>query len=972
MGVVYKAEDTKLKRLVALKFLPPDLTRDEEAKERFIQEAQTASSLDHLNICTIYEIDETQDGQMFIAMAYYEGETLKKKVSSNQLSVNSTIEIAIQMAQGLAKAHQHDIVHRDVKPANVILTNEGVVKIIDFGLAKLAGAKGITKTPSTMGTVAYMSPEQTQDETVDHRTDIWSLGVVLYEMLTGQLPFKGGYDQAVIYSIMNEDPKPIAALRSSLPIALAQIVEKALQKDRSERYQRMDEFIVDLRHLKGEPTPPEILLPPRVTKTPKKKSWALALSGLILVAAILALLGYFFWPQSQEEVVERIPVAVADFVNETKEEELDGLSGMLITALEQSRRLSVLTRSRMFDVLKQMGKENVDRIDETLGREICQRANVKTLVVASIRKFGKLYTIDLKIIDLDKNEHLFVTNETGEGQESIPAMIDKLSEETRAEFKERAAEIRATSRKVAEVTTINLDAYQHYFRGEDFINKLLFAEAEKEFKQAIAIDSTFGLAYYRLAYVLYWRSGSEQIARGSERRRVALQKAFALSERIPEKEKYLLSGLYAKSEKGFAAEIVVLREMAQHYPNDKEMLYQLGDDFYHIGKYDSAVAYLEKVLTMDPAFERALQHLVRTYADLGQYEKMLPAARKFQMLNEREGNYFIGEYYYHVGDYKTALAYMEKMLAVPFNDWTFRRAVPYAAAAYMKTGQFQRIADYLERHSAEIPDLSNLLLSAYIQFQNLPQADKLLFEAEKYFSISAAANWPSAFFSPYFGKYRRSIEVFDEMEESGWQANDTARVVDVKIFKALYFLWGWNDFAKAWVEFEKALQYPAHIPYWKNVAILYAYRGEYDKAESVAAQKESAEMQQFVRVFIHSGMLECADARAIADSLFPSQPEHIRTWALYPLAQCQFETGQYEAALASLREIQKSIDNAGGFHAVYYPKSFYLLGKIYEKKGDKKLAIKNYEKLLELWKDADQDLPELIDAKARLAKLHGA
>jgi tetratricopeptide (TPR) repeat protein len=312
---------------------------------------------------------------------------------------------------------------------------------------------------------------------------------------------------------------------------------------------------------------------------------------------------------------------------------------------------------------------------------------------------------------------------------------------------------------------------------------------------------------------------------------------------------------------------------------------------------------------------------------------------------------------------------MEKMLALPFNDWTFRRAMPYVAAAYMKTGQFQRIADYFKRHAAEIPDLFYLLLQAYIQLQNPPLAEKLLFEADKYFPVSAAANWPCAFFSPYLGKYRRSIEAFDEMEKMSWQAIDTARVVDVKIFKALYFVWGWNDFNRAWLELEKALQYPAYIPYWKNVALLYAYRGDFVRAESLAVQKETPGMQQFIRLFIHSGKHECNYAKAIADSLFPSQPEHIRTWALYPLAQCQFETGQYEAALTSLLQIQKSSDNVGGFHAVYYPKSFYLMGKTYEKKGDKKLAIQNYEKLLELWKSADADLPELIETKARLAAL---
>ncbi len=251
MGVVYKADDTKLKRRVALKFLPLDLTRDEEAKVRFIHEAQAASALDHPNICTIYEIDEDEEGRMFIAMAYYEGETLaakiKQQTANSKKSLDWAIDIAIQIAQGLAKAHEHGIIHRDIKPANVMITNDGVVKILDFGIAKLSGRTRLTKTGGTVGTVAYMSPEQAQGQEVDHRTDIWSFGVVLYEMITGQLPFKDEYDQAVMYLIVNEAPHPIQKLNSSVSSELEQIVTKALQKKPESRYSSAAEIITALK-----------------------------------------------------------------------------------------------------------------------------------------------------------------------------------------------------------------------------------------------------------------------------------------------------------------------------------------------------------------------------------------------------------------------------------------------------------------------------------------------------------------------------------------------------------------------------------------------------------------------------------------------------------------------------------------------------------------------------------------------------
>lgn len=259
MGVVYKAEDTRLKRHVALKFLPQNLTRDEEAKERFIQEAQAASALDHPNICIIHEIDETEDGRTFITMACYEGETLKEMIERGPLKLEEAIDIAIQVTQGLEMVHKKGIIHRDIKPGNIFITGEGVAKLLDFGLAKLAGQVGLTKAGTTLGTVAYMSPEQAGGEEVNSATDIWSLGVVMYEMLTGQRPFKGEYEQVVIYSILNVEPEPITGLRSDVTDELRQVVDKALAKSPDERYQLVQELLSDIRAIGGMKAVPEVL-----------------------------------------------------------------------------------------------------------------------------------------------------------------------------------------------------------------------------------------------------------------------------------------------------------------------------------------------------------------------------------------------------------------------------------------------------------------------------------------------------------------------------------------------------------------------------------------------------------------------------------------------------------------------------------------------------------------------------------------
>ena len=237
MGIVYKAQDTKLDRFVALKFLPQHLSQDDESKKRFIHEAKAASALDHPNICTIYEIGKT-DGEMFIAMEYIDGELLQAIIERGPLPIDEALTIVHQIAEGLQIAHEKKIIHRDIKPANIIITDKGHVKIVDFGLAKLAGHTMLTKEGTTLGTASYMSPEQTQGAKVDHRTDIWALGVVVYEMVTGKQPFEGGYEQAVMYSIMNEDPEPITGLRTGVPMELERIVSKALKKNPSERSPR--------------------------------------------------------------------------------------------------------------------------------------------------------------------------------------------------------------------------------------------------------------------------------------------------------------------------------------------------------------------------------------------------------------------------------------------------------------------------------------------------------------------------------------------------------------------------------------------------------------------------------------------------------------------------------------------------------------------------------------------------------------
>jgi len=301
MGVVYKAQDTKLERTVALKFLPPHLHLDEEAEQRFISEAKAASSFDHPNICTIYEIGKTDDDQLFIAMACYEGETLKKKLEKGPLEINEVIDYCIQIAKGLERAHEAGITHRDIKPANIMITNRGEVKILDFGLAKTLNDPGVTKIGSTVGTASYMSPEQAKGTEVNHQSDIWSLGVVMYQMITGKQPFEGDYEQAVIYSILNEELDPIIKYAENCSSIFVRIVNKCLEKDPSNRYQTAKELLQELEIFQQDPDYGFNTKPIKVNDQVAKKSIVrniTVITGLLVTVITLS----FLLPSGWEKI----------------------------------------------------------------------------------------------------------------------------------------------------------------------------------------------------------------------------------------------------------------------------------------------------------------------------------------------------------------------------------------------------------------------------------------------------------------------------------------------------------------------------------------------------------------------------------------------------------------------------------------------------------------------------------------------
>lgn len=648
MGVVYRGVDTRLGRPVALKFLSPKLTADHHAIQRFQREARAVSALNHPNICTLYDIGE-HEAQQFLVMELLEGQTLNHLTRGQPLPTNQILQLGLQIADALEAAHAQGIIHRDLKPSNIFVTRHKQAKVLDFGVAKvLSDTVAIDSAQPTatdlnppsdggvaVGTVAYMSPEQARGQEVDCRSDIFSLGLVLYEMATGCVAFTGPTPAVIFDAVLNRTPTPPLRLNPRLPPKLEDLLNKALEKDRDMRYQSMSELKADLLRLErdhGALARVAVTQPPAHTTRPVRQArpWALATIVVLLIVAG-ALITNRFGPW-REENTARISIAVADFVNETGDPDLNGLSGMLITALQQSKRMSVLTRSRMLDTLRQTGRGNVERIDESLGREVCRQAQSDALVVASIRRFGRLYTIDLKVLDPDRNEYVFTAREETEGKERIPSLIDKLSERTRVTFRERLPEIQAASQKVAATTTTNLEAYQHFFQGEQLINNFDFESAQKEFQKAVTVDPTFGLAYYRLAYAATWLATDPYEPAAAAK--APIQKAIELIDRIPERERYLARAVHALvhhaiGQKGLEVALPILTEMELRFPDDKEALFMLGDIHLHAGRYVEALHYLERTLKLDPSFSLALDHVIWAYGGLKRFDKMLEAATHF-------------------------------------------------------------------------------------------------------------------------------------------------------------------------------------------------------------------------------------------------------------------------------------------------------------------------------------------------------
>jgi tetratricopeptide (TPR) repeat protein/predicted Ser/Thr protein kinase len=936
MGVVYRADDTRLGRAVALKFLHPTILAFTEQSQRLLAEARAAAGLSHPNICTVYEINEA-DGEAFIAMQLIDGTTLRDRVLSGHIQVDLALRILTQVAEGLAEAHRKGIVHRDMKSSNIMITPSGRSVIMDFGLARPSGPMRPEERFSSRGTSSYMSPEHSRGDAIDQRADIWSLGVILYEMLSGQLPFRGDYEAAVTYSILNDVPRPITELRPGLPDDVARIVDHCLEKNPSARFQSLDELLAALRAATAPP--------PR-----ERRPWSRLRIASVAAAAVLTLAAAFFtydfFRGRQAGGEERVPIAVIDFNNDAHEPALESLSGMLITALEQSRRLQVMTRSRMFDILKTIDEKEATRIDESLGQRICDAADVRALVIPTVRRFGDLYTIDLKVLDTRNHRYIYTAREEGRGLESIPHMIDEVARGIRIDFRDSQDAV-ANTAPVGTLTTVDLDAYQAYFEGESRLNRLDFDAAGKSFQTAIRMDSTFALAYYRLAYTEWWARGQQSVAR----RHVAY--AMRNLQRIPVKERYLVRALSAGLEQGFEAQIGILRDMRRLYPDDKEMLFGLGDAEFHSGSVDSSIVHFKAALAIDPMMERALQHLAWAYQGRGMDADALATARRWvDATHAPEAYEFLALCYIRAGQIDDALAALDAARArAPHSP-----VIPLRMAAIL----------FRERKIDEAAAQTTT-------------ADELLRVHNEFSARGELWRMRAGILYPYTGRYRDVMRVLDESQAVLAQAApDSATMAGIRISKAMLGFWGDQNAPRALAALDKIAPLAetharGELAQVKIVMSLFA--GDSTRAHELL-RTEGAHMSADGRAVVGAMQAmvggDCkAGARLAAQRKSFGANRGAREVLRYTSARCLIDTGHADQAIPELLAVVNAPLLNPDAAACYGP-AWYQLGRAYEATGDVRHSIEAYETLLRMWKDSDPDLPLRVDAEARLVALKRA